>query len=74
MRNIAVKNIEFGTVVQEEMLFKGISYLELCWPLSSVDWNHLCSVLVQCIMRNNSMKPFEFGTVDREMLFKDVFI
>ena len=44
MRNISVNyNIEFGTVVQEEMLFKDISYLELWWPLSSVEWNHLCN-------------------------------
>ena len=29
------------SVVQEEMLFKYISYLELWQPLCSVDWNHL---------------------------------
>ena len=33
---------EFGTELQEEMLFKGISYLELWWPLSSIEQNHLC--------------------------------
>ena len=37
MGNIQVK---FGPVVQEEMSFKDISYLELC----SVDWNHLCNI------------------------------
>ena len=30
MQNIYVKHIEFGTVVQEEIMFKDISYLELC--------------------------------------------
>ena len=25
------------------MSFKGISYLELWWPLSSVEQNHLCN-------------------------------
>ena len=42
MRKISVKQYEFGTEVQEEMLFKDISYLELWWPLSSVEQNHLC--------------------------------
>ena len=37
------KSIEFGTVVQKEMLFKGISYLEHWHTLCSVDWNHLCN-------------------------------
>ena len=36
--------IKFGPVVQEEMLFKDISYQELCQPLCSVDWNHLCNI------------------------------
>ena len=43
MRKIYVNSIEFGTVVQEEMLFKDISYLELWQPLCSVDRNHLCN-------------------------------
>ena len=30
-------------MVQEEMLFKGIFYLELQQPLCSVDRNHLCN-------------------------------
>ena len=34
---------EFGPVVQEEMLFKGISYQELWQPFCSVDQNHLCN-------------------------------
>ena len=33
----------FGPVVQEEMPFKDISYLELWGPLCSLDQNHLCS-------------------------------
>ena len=36
-------HVEFGPVVQKEMLFKDISYLELWQPLCSVDWNHLCN-------------------------------
>ena len=35
--------MKFGPVVQQEMLFKDISYLELWQPLCSVDWNHLCN-------------------------------
>ena len=35
------KNFEFGPVVQEEMSFKDISYLELWWPFCSTEWNHL---------------------------------
>ena len=30
-------------MVQEEISFKDISYLELWQPLCSVDWNHLCN-------------------------------
>ena len=29
-------------VVQEEMSFKDISYLELWWPLSLTEQNHVC--------------------------------
>ena len=32
---------EFGPVVQEEMPFKGISYLKLWQPFCSVERNHL---------------------------------
>ena len=35
---------KFGPVVQEEMSFKDISYLELWQPLYSVDGNHLCNI------------------------------
>ena len=43
--------LEFGPVVQE-MSLKDISYLELWQPLS------IRAILVDCIMRNNSMKLF----------------
>ena len=33
----------FGSVVQEEKLFKDISYLELWQPFCSAEWNHLCN-------------------------------
>ena len=32
--------MEFGQVLQ----FNYISYLELCQPLCSVDWNHMCDI------------------------------
>ena len=32
---------EFGPVVQEEMSFNDISYLELRRPFCSAEWNHL---------------------------------
>ena len=38
-----MKLFEFGPVVQEEMLYKGNSYLELWWSLFSALWNHLCN-------------------------------
>ena len=36
-------NMEFGPVVQKEMSFKDISYLELWQPLCTADPNHLCN-------------------------------
>ena len=48
------------------MLFKDISYLELWWPLSSVEQNHLCNFgrgyYEETILRNY----FEFGQVVQE--------
>ena len=35
--------MKFGPVVQKEMSFKDISYLERWQPLCSADWNHLCN-------------------------------
>ena len=32
----------------------------------------ICSILVEGIMRNNSVKLFEFGPVVQEMHFKDI--
>ena len=44
MQNISVcDTIEFGTVVQEEMLLKDISYLKLWWSLPLAEQNHLCN-------------------------------
>ena len=37
----SVKSFEFRPVVQEEMPFKDISYLELWKPLCSADQKHL---------------------------------
>ena len=34
---------EFGPVVQQKILFKDISYLELWWPYCSVKQNHWCN-------------------------------
>ena len=35
--------MKFGPVVQEEKLFKDISYLELWQPFFSLEQNHLCN-------------------------------
>ena len=50
-------NFEFGLVVQEEMSFKDISYLELWRPLF-LRSGTICAILVEGIMRNNSVKLF----------------
>ena len=40
---------ELGTVVQEEMSFKDISYLQLWWLI--VQWSRtICAILVEGIM------------------------
>ena len=36
--------MEFGPVVQEEMLFKGVCYLDIWQPLCSVDQNYWCNL------------------------------
>ena len=41
--NFCDSSIKFGAVVQEEMLFKDISCLELWEPICSVAQNHLCN-------------------------------
>ena len=45
MRNNSVKLFLIWTngLVHERMSFKGISYLELWWPLCSATRNHLCN-------------------------------
>ena len=48
--------MKFGPVVQEEMLFKGISYLELWQPLCSVDWNHNSKIMFK--PKNPNQKYF----------------
>ena len=37
-----VSYVKLGPVVQEEMSFKDVSYLELLQTICSVDWGHLC--------------------------------
>ena len=41
--NNSMKLFEFETVVQEEMSFKDISYLEIWRPFCSAEQNHLCN-------------------------------
>ena len=43
MKTILLNYFEFGSVVQEEMSFKDISYLELWWSFSSAEHKHLCN-------------------------------
>ena len=43
MRNNPVKYFEFEPVIQEEILLKGISYLELWQPFCSAQRTHLCN-------------------------------
>ena len=43
MRNNSVKLFLFGPVVQEEMPFKGISYLDIWQPFCSAECYHLCT-------------------------------
>ena len=50
--------MKFGLVLQEEMSFKDISYLELWHPLCSENWNHLC----------------KFGTKHHEEQFRNRFL
>ena len=50
------------------MSFKDVSYLELWWPLQLS--GTVYAILVEGIMRNNSVKLFEFGPVVQEMSFK----
>ena len=47
-----------GHVVQEEMPFEDISYLELWRPFRLAERKHVCHILVEGIKRNNSVKLF----------------
>ena len=52
------------------MSFKDISYLEL-WQPFCLRCRNICALLVEGVMRNNSVKLFEFRpVVQEEMLFK----
>ena len=57
----SVKLIEFGLVVQEEMPFNGISDLALWRPFCSVEQT-IRAILVEGIIRNNSLKLFQIRT------------
>ena len=48
---------EIGPVVHEEMSFTDISYLELWRPFIQRS-EIICAILVEGIMRNNSVKLF----------------
>ena len=48
---------EFGPVVQEEISFKGISYLVHRQPFVQQSAT-ICAILVEVIIRNNSVKLF----------------
>ena len=57
IRNNSVMLYEFGPVVQEENALYYISYLELWQPLCFLGQNY-CAILVEGIMRINSVKLF----------------
>ena len=48
----------FGLVVQEQMMFKDISYLELWRSFYSVERKSICTILIGDILRNNSEDLF----------------
>ena len=69
MENVHVKFMEFEPVVQEEMSFKDISYLELWHPLCSADPKHLCN-FERRYHEEQFCEYFEFGpVVQKEMPF-----
>ena len=47
----------FGPVIQEEMHLNHISYLEVWWSFFQRSGT-ICAILVEDIMRNNSVKSF----------------
>ena len=55
------------------MYFKNISYLELWRPF--VQWSGIiCVIVVEGIMRNNSMSLFKFGPVVQEEIWFKIFL
>ena len=65
--------MKFEQVVQKEMSFKDISYLELWQPLCSVECYHMCNIG----RRHHEEQPcdffLEFGpVVEKEMPFKSI--
>ena len=65
--------MKLGPVVQMEMSFKDISYLELWQPLGSVDWNYLYNFGRRYHEEQSCEMFFEFGPmVQEEMLFKGI--
>ena len=57
MGNIRVKLYGISPVVQKEMSFKDISYLSSGGPFVQ-QTQTICAILVEVIMRNNSVKLF----------------
>ena len=63
---------KFGPVVQEEMPFKDIPYLELWQPFYSVDLNHLCN-FERRHHEEQLLNYFEIGpVVQEEVPFKGI--
>ena len=58
MRYISGKLLEFGPLVQAEMSFEDVSYLQLCWLNCSTQRNCLLGIFVEGIMRNISVTLF----------------
>ena len=48
---------KFGHMIREKMIFKDISYLELLSPFCSAE-RKICTILVEEIIRNKSVKLF----------------
>ena len=54
------------------MSFKDIPDLVLWQPFCSAEPNNICAILVEGILRNNSVNLFEFGPVVQEKSLKDI--
>ena len=53
---------DISQLAAEKMLVKNTSYLALWQPLCSAGQNPISAILVECIMRNNSVKLFRIWT------------